>query len=206
VSIYGFVEDLYIPQFRRIVGDAIDSIDTNLIEINAGKSYLINRVAEITLADVLIFMDSDIIVDSKSIAELVSCFEVGVFDVLVPNQKEDCRHRLSNLPQTAVVNGTQVKYSNRYVPFGISGGMFITKRQTILENRFDYVSEYGPDDTLFVKKLYDSGKTIGVLESVFVTHPFEFDADYARYKTERLASFFKVWGEAEPHPLGETKR
>jgi glycosyltransferase involved in cell wall biosynthesis len=58
------VEDLYIPQFRRIVGDAIDSIDTNLIEINAGKSYLINRVAEITLADVLIFMDSDIIVDS----------------------------------------------------------------------------------------------------------------------------------------------
>jgi hypothetical protein len=188
----GYVSERFIKLVDNIIKD--NSCYKHFYVNNIGKSSVINDIIDNEIYDkynIHIFIDSDIIFEDKqnTIDILCDLFQKSDFDVLVPNHKNDIRHNIKNIKEKYSIEGYNILYNTYYNPYNLnsfSGGLFITKRDLLKENKFDIFGIYGPDDTFFFKKLHKNNKKIGLVENLFIIHPFDSDNEYNKLKNDML--------------------
>jgi hypothetical protein len=188
--ISGYVSDRYISLVKK----SISNVDYKFYNENIGKSSIINNIVEDTLYETFnihIFMDSDIILESNTISVLCSLFLKNNFSILLPNHKDDIRHNIKNITEKVIIDGYSILYNNIYNSNSFAGGLFITNRDVLQKNKFEMLGTYGPDDTYFFKKIYDTKDDsikykIGLIENIFVIHPYDNDTEYNKFKLDKL--------------------
>jgi glycosyltransferase involved in cell wall biosynthesis len=177
VFVSGYVSGNYL----KIVNEILKDTKSKIYMDNMGKSYVINDVVDNIEHSVYIFMDSDIVLENNTIIDLINVYEKSNFNVLVPFQKEDSRHHINDMEEKMVVDRNVIKWTKK-CSLCFSGGIFITSKDVLKENRFILFGSYGPDDTYFFKNVFKKNKSIGMVEDVCVIHPFDLDIEYENHK------------------------
>jgi hypothetical protein len=197
ILISGYVSE----QFINLVNDTIRNQDIRNQDIrnqdifynkNVGKSLVINNIIDNKIFDeydIHIFMDSDIILENNTIIALYELFLKSKFDLLLPNHKQDIRHITKNISEITLIDDYKILWNKQYNQYSYAGGFFITTRNIMKKNKFDSVGQYGPDDTYFFKKLYENNIKIGLVDNIYIIHPFDIDIEYNNKKIEILKKF-----------------
>lgn len=165
----GYISEEVSSPFRE---ELVEEVCLDLLPDNRGKSTVFNRiVSTLTESDdtVVILLDGDIILSLLDLENLDSLYHSHNYQVLVPNQLEDCRHH----PYALKNNGLTT--------FGIAGGCMITTLKTLKRYPFSVVGMYGPEDVLFLEAV----KSVFIIDEC-VIHPHDDDQEYKDKKLKEL--------------------
>ncbi len=180
----------------RSLTSYIDKIGLNILYMNrrsnnVGKSRIINSLAELGDYDNIFYMDSDILLDIDTIhrlrnVQLLLCKDV----ILVPNQREDSRHNLLIQKIKDSTNGEEILSSNLNI--GIAGGVFLTKSIVLENHSFLDNGPYSSDDVHFFEETSRNDIKTYICKNIFVTHPFDTDKEYSKWKINKSLSLYHV--------------
>lgn len=186
-------------ELNKNIVDSFENIKKYLklllfIDKNYGKSYNVNKILDNQdiKGDFLFYLDGDIILPENEggFKRLIKIYNskplsISNYGIIALNQKEDCRHNpLIYLRQFNIV-GEELLYSDS--EYGIAGGVYFMNYNLAKQYRLQDVGIYGPDDTLLIKTLRDSGYISVVVKSFWVTHPYEKDKNYKKNKIEIIS-------------------
>lgn len=206
-SIYmdGWVRD---DTMWRELNQFIDKLNIRISYVNrrsknVGKSKIINTLCDIGKHQLVLYIDSDIILDKYTIMDLLDIEKkINIKAIFVPNQKEDCRHNLF------IQDIKDLTYKSRISTnkdcLGISGGVFLCRRELIEKNPFEDKGPYSPDDVSFFERNIKNGIYTFICLDIYVTHPFDKNDEYCKWKHEMsLKLYHKDLSEREKQEIIE---
>lgn len=172
---------------------ANNKIKVYFSEKNVGKAEIINYMySKHNDCTHVISIDSDMIADEEGnfIDNMIWAIEhFPVFGLLSSFQKEANCHiwnDMGGLPKTCGKGNCVIKYGNHRC---VAGGCVILKKETwqSIQGYNTYGKVYGFDDAIMMSSVIASGKDVGVLESTKLTHPFDTDKGYSKWKSENIS-------------------
>lgn len=149
-------------------------VELNRRSTNIGKSTIVNENKIYT--PLVIYSDSDIVVEVDTIQRLKRL--TSIYDIVIPDQLEDCRHYKLLFDQHINVIDEEVYSINR--PEGIAGGFLMMKASVVDEIKFKNKGPYGSDDVEFFQQVL-SKYSMCVCKSISVVHPFYIDIKEKEY-------------------------
>lgn len=169
-----------------------DKIIVYFSDRNVGKAEIVNFMySKNKECSHVISIDSDMIADEGNfIDNMVWAIEhFPVFGLLSSFQKEaDCHiwGDMGGLQKTCSLEACEIKYGNKNC---IAGGCVILKKEMwdTIGGYSNYGKVYGFDDALMMTAVCNAGKDVGVLVTTKLTHPFDSDEGYKKWKQQNIA-------------------
>jgi hypothetical protein len=182
IIIDGYSNTKYKSKINKLIDSFKSSGPTvvlNFRENNIGKSSIVNE--NIPDTELVFYLDSDIIINNTTLQDLIN-FQKD-YDVVVPDQLEDCRHYKLLFEGKEFVPTTCVD--------GIAGGAIMMKTRVLKKIKFNNKGPYGSDDIEFFEQVIKNNYKIIVCESS-VIHPFDTNIDYYKWKLEMALSSYHI--------------
>jgi len=159
---------------------------------NVGKADIVNHMySKNNDCTHVISIDSDMIADEGNfIDDMVWAIEhFPDFGLLSSFQKEaDCHiwNDMGGLQKIVSKENCEIKYGNKNC---IAGGCVILKKEIWekIGGYSNYGKVYGFDDALMMAAICSNGKDVGVLVSTKLTHPFDGDEGYKKWKQQNIS-------------------
>ena len=186
IVIDGWVSsDTIWRKVQELVSD-IDNVVLNRRERNIGKSAIINE--NIPDTPLVVYSDSDIVIFPDTILRLkkLSTF----YDIIVPDQLEDCRHYKLVLDRLKIVDCNNEKLYQLLTSEGVAGGFLMMKTNVIKKFKFPNKGPYGSDDVEFFQQTINEHSIVLCL-SIAIVHPFDSNKEYYDWKVEMSLSAYK---------------
>lgn len=161
--IIGYVDDIYFDRFREKL--KIKSCTFIRNYYNHGKSFILNNIVKFINYDIILCFDGDIILNDKVAPVLEDKLITHNLDIIIPIQEDDNRNYIWN-PINVAENLFFVK--NNY---GLSGGIFLTKKAIIDNNPLPLVGSFGPEDVIWFSQLDKINIIVYVCNLVKIIHP-----------------------------------
>lgn len=162
--------------------------------VNYGKVYLLNWLMEYndTQQDgYFLFLDHDILIYgflnrrliTDSISVLDSTIDGKSIGLLAFNQHNDNRHMnfLIQSHHKKTVNSYDVHYTCSPGCVGIGAFLMSWKVFSKLQ-KIELKNVYGTDDYMLSEQIKDHGMLLGIINSIYVNHPYDDNKEYMAWK------------------------
>jgi hypothetical protein len=184
---------------------------TNLINLvlydtNVGKSRMLNDFTKSFPWDKspptsILYLDGDINVQFsvRDHTCMLSHIVDEMCDVLVFDQKEDCRHAKFDDNDKGVGHLRLRLPSSRddksvcdlyQINSSLGGGCFLSKSAIFRKVVHKEFGEYGPDDYYMFRSLVQMGAKFAFTDTYFVIHPFTANKTYRKHKYKTLLKYY----------------
>jgi hypothetical protein len=173
----------------KYLGDVKEKISSDsklmLLPSNLGKSRIVNEVVSAMECEVMMIVDSDIVLTGETIDwEVLENFSVAVFA-----QGGDCRHAIFPSRTTAHLIGDR-RYLTTAQNYGFAGGAMLVRRKLLLEHPLPEFGVYGPEDVVWFYTLHKVGISVALMCDCRVLHPT--DEDSREHEEKLLLALSKM--------------
>lgn len=180
--ITGWCEDEWKPYFDKVLVNSGLTFRTEYYDHNYGK-YHYFRLLECN-ADYLIYFDHDIILKyTYDIFEPIKLIGHDNIEYVAYNHLDDSRHQQNVNENIDELDGIRYGYPNSGDYGSIADGAFVCSNKVY--NLFQYLpklSVYGLDDFHINQLVGEKGLKSIVCIDIFVSHPYDTDIEYKRWK------------------------
>lgn len=196
----GWGRDDLIQRMQEEINDLFARYDfhVTIFERNYGKAYVVNKIIEDSFRldedGILFLFDSDIIFDieceylfdrAADIVALLDGQNGKEFGILAFDQRDiDCHYPSARENASSVRSWYGVEELRwPSVPSGIAGSAWVTSLsawRTV--GGYRHMGVYAGDDAFYLHDIAAAGFSYQLLESIWIIHPRDNDAEYARWK------------------------